>query len=226
MTHGRAWPDPRRLVLASTSPRRRALLREAGIEHDAIAPGVDDAELTPGAACGKRWVMSLAYLKARAGVDALRATGDARDCVVLGADTLCQLDDGTSRELMIAPRDASEARRMLRAMRSREHAVYTGLALVELAGSACADASRRHEPPRAVIVDCARVRWGHVEDDEIERYIESGGWRGKAGAYNLTERVAEGWPIEVEGDPQGVMGLPIRRLAELSRALGGPCCAA
>ena len=207
------------------------MLREAGIEHEAIAPGVDDAELVPGVACGRRWAMSLAYLKARAGAARLFEGGRGNDCVVLGADTVCQFAAGTGGEVMIAPRDADDARRMLRAMRSREHDVLTGLAIVDASSSAHAATGDWLGTPcrnirRAVLLDRSSVRWGHVEDAEIERYVASGLWRGKAGAYNLAERLADGWPIEVEGDPQGVMGLPIRRIPELLRAMPPQCCAA
>ena len=62
-----------------------------------------------------------------------------------------------------------------------------------------------------------------LDDGEIERYVSAGGWRGKAGGYNLAERLAAGWPIRCEGDPTSVMGLPMARVAPLLRELGcGP----
>jgi septum formation protein len=60
------------------------------------------------------------------------------------------------------------------------------------------------------------VTWGDVDDDAIDEYVASGQWRGKAGGYNLEERLEAGWPIECEGDPTTVMGLPMRRLAAMS----------
>jgi predicted house-cleaning NTP pyrophosphatase (Maf/HAM1 superfamily) len=56
------------------------------------------------------------------------------------------------------------------------------------------------------------VRVGHIPDLEIEWYLASGQWRGKAGAYNLSERLTAGWPIEYDGDPGTIMGLPMRKL--------------
>lgn len=72
-----------------------------------------------------------------------------------------------------------------------------------------------------LFTDTARVRVGRIPIAEIESYVASGQWRGKAGAYNLAERLAAGWPIEYEGDPATIMGLPMRRLTRcLARKWG------
>jgi septum formation protein len=63
------------------------------------------------------------------------------------------------------------------------------------------------------------VTVGPIPETEITAYLDSGQWRGKAGAYNLAERLQAGWPISVEGDPGTVMGLPMVRLAERLRAI-------
>jgi septum formation protein len=186
-----------RVHLASRSPRRRELLAGAGIEHDADHPGVDDGQLTPGPVSPEAWVMALAYLKACTAVREARRTGRDRGPLVLGADTVV-----VHRGRVIGqPRDEADARDMLLAMRDDEHDVVTGVALVD------ARTGRRD-----LFVDRARVLVGHLADDEIERYLATGAWRGKAGGYNLSERVAAGWPVACEGDPGTVMGLPIRRL--------------
>ena len=156
---------PARLLLASRSPRRRAMLREAGI-------GFELAE------------------------------APHEPVVVLGADTMCIRGDS----LLGQPRDGAEAREMLESFMDGFHRVVTGLAIVAPDGR------------RQLIADTAEVIWGRVSVDEIDRYIESDNWHGKAGAYNLAERVAQGWPIRVQGDPTTVMGLPMRRLPALLRA--------
>ncbi len=190
-------PPPNMLHLASRSPRRRLMLREAGIESSVVDSGIDDGPLAkPAAIHPYEWVMALAYLKARAGAERHGDPG----ALVLGADTVV-IKDGA---MLGQPRDEPDARRMIRALRNGRHEVVTGVALVR-------DGTRR------VFADVARVRVGEVTDDQIDAYLASGDWRGKAGAYNLSERRDAGWPIEVDGDPATVMGLPMRRLLPLLR---------
>jgi septum formation protein len=69
------------------------------------------------------------------------------------------------------------------------------------------------------LADVAVVTWGQVSADTIDTYVASGEWAGKAGGYNLAERVAAGWPITVEGDPATVMGVPMRKLLPVLREL-------
>jgi septum formation protein len=214
MRHGRACTDSaagsagkalaRRLILASQSPRRRSLLEEHGFDHVARHPGVDDAELSPGEVSAEQWVAALAYLKARAGLASL--ADRPPHWTVVGADTVC-VKDG---ELLGQPRDAAEAERMLRRLENGEHRVVTGVAILSGEGPV----TRRRE----LLVDRARVRIGEIGVARIRAYVASGQWRGKAGAYNLSERLADGWPITLEGDPGTVMGLPMRRLSPILRS--------
>lgn len=192
------------LYLASTSPRRRQILSELDIAHTAIHPGVDDAALSPGRACPAAWwPAALAYLKARAGREQLRA-GGVNDALVIGADTIV-LKGG---EIIGQPRDAADARRIIERLRNGSHEVITGVALL-------------HAGRRDLFLDAARVTVGDIPDATIDEYIASGGWRGKAGAYNLSERLAAGWAITFDGDACTVMGLPAKLLpARLARFLG------
>lgn len=199
-----------RLVLASRSARRRLLLTEAGIEHEAIDPSVDDGELSPGEVGPEAWVAALAWLKARAGIEAMGE--DAEGVLVMGADTVCVIEDAGATRIIGQPRDEAHAAQMIDEMQSREHGVLTGVAICGRAGN---DAF-----VRTVFVDRAKVRVGEIGCERIERYVNSGGWRGKAGGYNLTERLAEGWPIEFDGDPGAIVGLPMRRLVPLLERLG------
>lgn len=201
-------PARPRLHLASRSPRRQQLLREHGVTFDADHPGIDDAELEPGRVTPGQWVTALAYLKARAGASKLAdhrsATSAAEpvsvnkpDPVFLGADTAC-VKDG---RLIGTPRTADEARDMIRTLRDGAHDVVTGVALIDPSSG-----------QRLLFADTAHVEVGSISDTDIETYIQSGDWQGKAGAYNLSERIAAGWPIRYQGDPATVMGLPMRRL--------------
>lgn len=177
------------------------MLREHGLEFEARHPGFEDSDLQPGRVTPPQWVAALAYLKAAAGLAQIAdQPPDGAPPIVLGADTACVKGD----RLIGTPRDADEAREMIRSLRDGEHDVITGVALIE-------PASGR----RLLFADTARVEVGHLSDAQIEEYINSGDWRGKAGAYNLSERLAAGWPIRYTGDPATVMGLPVRRLLPL-----------
>lgn len=186
------------LHLASQSPRRRQLLTEAGLPHAVIHPGLDDGELAPGAVAPADWVMALAYLKASAGAATLAAQGHEAHAV-LGADTVCVVDG----RIIGQPKDAAHATQIIHDLADREHDVLTGVALVDTARSR-----------RDVFFDRARVRVGAIPPHELHAYVQSGAWRGKAGAYNLFERIDAGWPIEYDGDPTTIMGLPMARLTD------------
>jgi septum formation protein len=122
--------------------------------------------------------------------------------MALGADTTCVVDGvcvGT-------PRDGAEAERMIRAMSGRQHDVVSGVAMV------CPATGQRR-----VFADAARVWMEEIPDAEIREYVAGDGWKGKAGAYNLSERIAAGWKIRVEGDPTTIMGLPMGRLVSVMK---------
>lgn len=181
------------LILASRSPRRHRLLTEHRIHHRAVSPGVDDARLNPGRVTPRQWSAALAYLKAAAVARDPQSRG-----VVLGADTICVQHN----RIIGQPTDAEHARRILRDFNNAEHVVITGVALIDT-----------HTGRRDIFADLARVRWGDVGDLRIDRYINTGLWRGKAGAYNLHERLDVGWPITFTGDPTTIVGLPMELLA-------------
>jgi septum formation protein len=186
-----------KLFLASRSPRRREMLREAGYAFGFEHPGIEDSELVPGGVGARAWVASLAYLKARAGAE---RAGSAE--VVLGADTACVMDG----KLIGTPRDAEEAAGMIRAFENREHEVVSGIALVD-----------PKTGRRMLGTESARVWVGMIGAPRIAEYVASRAWEGKAGAYNLSERLAAGWPIRYEGDPSTIMGLPMTRLDAMLR---------
>ncbi|HZW08351.1 MAG TPA: Maf family protein [Phycisphaerales bacterium] len=194
-----------RVMLASSSPRRRLLLQEAGVPFDWADPGVDDGLLARGEVTPAQWVASLAFLKASAGIERLPVGGPNARWIVLGADTLV-VKDG---ELIGQARSADAARRTIERLRNGSHEVLTGVALIDM-----------HSGERRLFVDAASVRVGELTDDQVAAYVATGGWRGKAGAYNLSERLADGWPIEYSGDPATIVGLPMRRLIPVLGGLG------
>lgn len=188
-----------RLVLASASPRRKLLLAAEGYRPEVLESDLDDAHLVRGSASPEAFVMALSWFKARRVL--WRHAPSA--AVVVAADTICVHGE----ELLGKPRDAVQARSMVRAMRGRSHRIVTGVTLLSVEGE------------RRIFVDVATVTLGAIDDRAIDAYVESGDWRGKAGAYNYSERVAAGWPVACEGDPTGVMGLPMRRVVPLLERL-------
>ncbi len=193
--------NPPRLVLASRSPRRRQLLTEAGFAYTMSERSIDDGGLLSGPVNPEQWVMALAYLKAVGGADAGLANS-----VVLSADTICIGPEG---QLIGQPRDAAHTKEILRSFVGVPHSVVTGVAIVD-------PATNRRE----MFSDGASVTWVHVSDAQIGDYLATGDWRGKAGAYNLRERLDAGWPIEFAGDPTSIMGLPMAQLADRLPAWG------
>lgn len=200
---------PRRtLYLASASARRKLLLEQAGFAPLVIPSGVDDAELRHNGGSAEAWTTALAYLKASAALRLLRKQGPVSG-VVLGADTVVV----KGARIIGQPRDEAEARGMLELLEDGEHRVVSGAALLipEPEG----------RTRRRLLADVARVRVGRLGPGRIGAYLATEGWRGKAGAYNLSERIDDGWPVSCEGDPASVMGLPMRRLSPmLSELLG------
>jgi septum formation protein len=197
-------PGAPALVLASASPRRRALLSGAGLCFEVVPAGVDET-LAPGtpAEDGARL---LAERKARA-VAARRGVG-----WVLGADTLVVLDRPAGEELLGKPAHPDEARAMLRALSGSRHRVITGLCVLR-----CFD---------GIPYTDAETTWVTMRPllpAEIEEYVESGEWRDKAGGYAIQER-AERFVTALEGGGfDNVVGLPVQRtLALLGRAGAGP----
>ena len=188
------WQLP--ILLASGSARRMELLVEAEIELISRPPDCDDGVFTCGTMCVERWVQSLAVFKAQ---HALHSCNDQTG-TVLAADTVCVIDGLIEGQ----PNSIEHARTMLLSLINRSHDVYTGWCLVSLDGS--------H-------LDCgfekSTLTIGSIKEEEIETYLLSNQWKGKAGGYNLSERVSAGWPIECIGDPTNVMGLPMNRLKQI-----------
>jgi septum formation protein len=177
------------------------MMQQAGMDVRVVETDIDDALLRNPGVPAEHWVMAMAHLKARSAADAMLglAPPPPSGCI-LGADTVCVVDG----RMFGQPRDADDAAAMVRMMRDRWHHTLTGVCLIDLPWRT-----------RLIWFDRARVRIGRVSDEQIESYVGSGQWRGKAGAYNLSERIEAGWPIEVIGDATTVMGLPMRRLLPL-----------
>ena len=181
------------LVLASSSPRRSEILTAVGWPFEALPAGVDETRREGEAA--EDFVRRLAREKAEA-VARTRLFG-----LVLGADTTVVVDG----EILEKPRDAEDARRMLRRLSGRPHEVLTGVALV-----------RAETGRTAVGLERTRVRFAETSEEEIAWHVETGDVLDKAGAYAIQGRAAL-FIESIEGDYWNVVGLPVRLVYELAR---------
>lgn len=178
-----------RLILGSASPRRLELLAQIGIRPDAVLPAEIDE--TPAKAEDARgYTRRMAHEKAQALIG--RAEG-----VILCADTSVT----AGRRILGKPQDADEARAFLRLLSGRRHRVLTAIAM--------AHAGRLHE---RLVETTIRLR--PLSTADIEAYIASGEWRGKAGGYGIQGR-AGSFVAWMQGSYSAVVGLPLAETATL-----------
>jgi len=180
-----------KLVLASSSPRRREILEAAGWPYEAIVAGVDES-IQPNEAPAV-YVQRLARSKAEAVAERLQSG------LVLGADTTVVIDG----QILGQPINDQDARRMLQLLNGKWHEVLTGVAVVRVGGESRVD------------YETTRVRFAEMTDNEIDWYISRGEGRGKAGAYGI-QGAAGLFIEEIQGDYFNIVGLPIRLVYELT----------
>ena len=184
------------LVLASASPRRLDLLAQIGVVPDLIDPAdIDETPLRDEAA--RRLALRLAVGKAEA------AAARHPQSYVLGADTVVVV----GRRLLPKAETEAEARKCLDLLSGRAHRVLTGVAVVAPGGKT---ASRLSE---------TRLHFKRMTKAEIDAYIASGEWRGKAGGYGVQGRAAA-FVLDLAGSYTGVVGLPLYETRSLLEGLG------
>lgn len=196
----------KRIYLASQSPRRRELLKQIGVAFDVLplraVPGRMDVVETPLAdEAAADFARRMAGEKAACGWRAV----DARHLLrfpVLGADTVVELDGA----ILGKPADRAEAEAMLARLSGREHRVHTAVAV-------------QHEARQELRLSSSRVRFAALDAAAIGRYLETGEYLGKAGAYGIQGR-AGAFVEYVDGSYSGVMGLPLYDTAVLLRSFG------
>ena len=181
-----------RLVLASTSPRRRALMARAGYRFDVVAPIIDEPDQAAESIAPARQAEALAYFKARTVSDLCPGR------FVLGADTVVATDG----RVLGKPADPAEAREMLTGLAGTRHAVITGVAL--LAG----------QRQRLIASDVTYVTMRRMTGSEIDDYVVSGEWIGKAGAYAIQE-TADRFVESIEGSFTNIVGLPMELVGRM-----------
>ena len=180
-----------KLILASSSERRRHLMAEAGLEFEVVEPTVSEPSeyvlnLSP-----IQQAEALAYFKARSVQDFYP------ESTVLGADTIVAL--GAS--VLGKPDGAEGAREMLKALSGTRHRVITGVAIVDPRG-------------RLIASDTTYVEMREMTPEEIEGYIQSGEWEGKSGGYAIQE-TADRFISRIEGSFSNVVGLPMELVTQM-----------
>ncbi|HET9010989.1 MAG TPA: Maf family protein [Gemmatimonadaceae bacterium] len=182
------------LVLASASPRRAQLLRDAGIPFEVAAADVDESQ-HPGEEAE-------AYVRRVAAAKAARVAGSHPGRPVLGADTTVVLDG----EVLGKPRDAAEAASMLRRLSGRSHLVLTGVCLIAPAGGI------------QTAVAATAVEFLPLDAAQIAAYVATGEPMDKAGAYAI-QGGAGRFVRRVDGELANVIGLPISVVADMLRGI-------
>lgn len=198
------------IVLASASPRRRTLLKEAGIDFRAIAVDVDESLEPDQLSDPIRAAQIVAERKARAAVEQLLTPDYAGTLVVIGSDTMVVLDG----EIFGKPTNEEHAAKMLRRLSGRTHQVVTAVSLWAVHAPEEGDIDLGFR----TITDVANVRFRSLSEDDIAAYIATGDPMDKAGAYGLQTPVCD-FVAEVEGDRNTVIGLPVQKVCDLLDAL-------
>jgi septum formation protein len=186
-----------RLILASASPRRAEILRDAGVSFTVVSSAVDETPY-PGEA-PQALVQRLADVKAD--LVAARAVGPA---IVIAADTVVVLDG----QVLGKPRSTDDARHMLEQLSGRTHSVHTGVSLIRLP-----DAQRLH------FVETTLVHFSRLTAEDISLYLATEEPYDKAGAYAIQGRAGRFIP-RIEGCYYNVVGLPLEHLLAALRELG------
>jgi len=185
-----------RLILASTSPRRRDLFALLQIPFEVVAPPFQEQIRQECSAAEEAQRFALGKARSCAQHDP--------DSLVLGSDTLISV--GT--DVLGKPADLEEARATLQRLRGREHVIHTAVAIC-----------RRRDDLQDLALETVRVWMNNQSDAEVEAYLQTQEWMGKAGAYSIQgsgSRVI----ARIEGDYTAAVGLPLRLVARMLRLRG------
>ncbi len=197
-----AWRP--KLVLASASPRRLQLLQQIGLEPDRIIPA--DIDETPGKAERPiRLAERLAIGKAEAARQVLTSDPEFGPSFIIAADTVVAM----GRSVLPKAEFLEEAAACLRRLSGRNHRVFTGVAVITPKGAL-----------RSRVVE-SRLRFKHLSREEIDSYLASGEWKGKAGGYAI-QGLAGSFVIKLSGSHSAVVGLPVYETAAMLTGEGFP----
>ena len=187
---------PLRLILASASPRRQSLLRDAGYEFE-VDPAEIDESAFPTGMLPSKVAVHLAEAKARA------VAGRHPDDVVLAADTVVAFGD----QLLGKPIDAVHAKQMLQLLAGTTHIVITGLCVMRQSANFFKSAR---------VMSAVKMRF--LTPGEIDRYVASNEWQGKAGGYGIQDK--DPFVVRQSGSHTNIVGLPMSAARQLLAEAG------
>jgi septum formation protein len=193
-----------KLVLASGSPRRLALLNQAGIEPDSLIPCELD-EIPHKGELPRALATRLARAKASAALEAVRIDEELRGAFIVAGDTVVAV----GRRILPKAEMLDEAAQCLRLLSGRNHRVYSSVCLVT-----------PKEAFRQRLVE-TRVRFKRLSKEDLEAYLASGEWRGKAGGYAV-QGLGGSFVVKIVGSYTNVVGLPLQETVALLAGEGYP----
>ena len=193
-----------RLVLASGSPRRLALLQQAGMEPDALLPA-DVDEMPLKSESPRELAKRLARTKAEVARKTARSREDLRGAFIVAADTLVAV----GRRILPKAEVVDEAAACLRLLSGRTHRVYTAVCVIT-----------PKDRVRERLIE-TRLRFKRLSRHEIESYLAAGEWRGKAGGYAI-QGLAGAFSVKLVGSYTNVVGLPLYETVALLEGEGFP----
>ncbi|MBR2381117.1 MAG: septum formation protein Maf [Clostridia bacterium] len=183
------------LILASKSPRRKEILENLGVKFQIITCETDEHTDEKD---GRKYVEEIAYRKGNAVRTLLESNGKfTNDKIILSCDTVVVSADG---EIMGKPRDHADAKRMILAFSGKPHFVISGIALIT-------------KGKTVVTSESTTVFFDTVEENDVEKYLDTDEAYDKAGAYAI-QGYASLWINGIEGDYFNVVGLPVKKLSD------------
>jgi septum formation protein len=187
------------IILASSSPRRKHLLAEAGYNFTIVCPDIDESAFDTKGISPCEYAERLALAKANS------VAGKFPDYLVLGADTVADFEG----EIIGKPADAKEAEEITRRLFSRAHKVITAVVIIRIS-----------DGTEIIESDSTTVYPKKLTESQIAEHIKGGSWRGKAGAYAIQEGGDE-FIERIEGSLTNVMGLPMELVHRLLKGFAG-----
>lgn len=197
--HDQSMLTTKKIILASSSPRRKSLLQQIGLHFETRENGVNETldESKP----PEENVLRLSYEKA------LAVSKSIQDGIIIGVDTIVVLDN----QLLGKPANADDAEKMLKLLSGREHKVFTGFTFFE-------KPSERYSSD----LEVTSVKFRTLEDEEIQEYVRSGSPLDKAGAYGIQDDFGAVFVERINGCFYNVAGLPLPKFyVALKRFLQG-----
>jgi septum formation protein len=187
------------IILASSSPRRKQLLAEAGYKFTSVSPDIDESAFAAEGINPCEYAKRLALAKAKSVAEKFP------NCLVIGADTVADYKG----RIIGKPADAKEAEEITRQLFSGPHKVITAVAIVRIV-----------DGTEIVESDTTAVYPKKLTESQIAEHIKGGSWRDKAGAYAIQEGGDE-FIERIEGSLTNVMGLPMELLQSVLAGLKG-----